>query len=55
MIIPLVTLWALLFVSCGPTVAQSVAVFDFELIDTSLEGAIRGCRFRKLGPRVSMV
>src|SRR5262249_25350117 len=44
MIIPsyLVTLWALLLVSCGPTVAQSVAVFDFELIDTSLEGAIRG-------------
>ena len=40
----LVTLWALLFVSCGPTVAQSVAVFDFELIDTSLEGAIRGTR-----------
>jgi Protein of unknown function (DUF2380) len=37
-------LWALLFVSCGPTVAQSVAVFDFELIDTSLEGAIRGAR-----------
>jgi Protein of unknown function (DUF2380) len=46
MIIPsyLVTLWALLFVSCGPTVTQSVAVFDFELIDTSLEGAIRGAR-----------
>jgi hypothetical protein len=46
MIIPsyLVTLWALLFVSCGPTVAQSVAVFEFELIDTSLEGAIRGGR-----------
>src|SRR5499433_956293 len=46
MIIPsyLVTLWALVFVSCGPTVAQSVAVFDFELIDTSLEGAIRGAR-----------
>jgi hypothetical protein len=44
MIIPsyVMTLWALLFVSCGPTVAQSVAVFDFELIDTSLEGAIRG-------------
>src|SRR5262249_13830630 len=44
MIIPsyLVTLWAVLFVSCGPTVAQSVAVFDFEWIDTSLEGAIRG-------------
>ena len=40
----LVTLWAVLFVSCGPTVAQSVAVFDFELIDTSLEGAIRGVR-----------
>jgi hypothetical protein len=38
------TLWALLFVSCGPTVAQSVAVFDFELIDTSLEGFIRGAR-----------
>src|SRR5207248_958423 len=34
----------LLCVSCGPTVAQSVAVFDFELIDTSLEGAIRGAR-----------
>ena len=40
----LVTLWALLFVSCTPTAAQSVAVFDFELIDTSLEGAIRGAR-----------
>jgi hypothetical protein len=40
----LVKLWALLFISCGPTVAQSVAVFDFELIDTSLEGAIRGAR-----------
>ena len=39
-----VTLCALLFVSCGPTVAQSVAVFDFELIDTSLEGATRGAR-----------
>src|SRR5262249_55965066 len=46
MIIPsyLVTLWALVFVSCGPTVAQSVAVLDLELIDTSLEGAIRGAR-----------
>ena len=40
----LVMLWAVLFVSCGPTVAQSVAVFDFELIDISLEGAIRGAR-----------
>ena len=39
-----VTLCALLFVSCGPTVARSVAVFDFELIDTSLEGATRGAR-----------
>ena len=38
----LLTLCALLFLSCGPTVAESVAVFDFELIDTSLEGAIRG-------------
>jgi Protein of unknown function (DUF2380) len=46
MLIPsyLVTLSALLFVSCGPTAAQSVAVFDFELIDTSLEGGIRGAR-----------
>jgi hypothetical protein len=40
----LVALWAVLFVSCGPAVAQSVAVFDFELIDTSLEGASRGAR-----------
>ena len=39
-----VALCALLFVSCGPTVARSVAVFDFELIDTSLEGATRGAR-----------
>jgi Protein of unknown function (DUF2380) len=39
-----VILWALLLASCGTTVAQSVAVFDFELIDTSLEGAIRGIR-----------
>src|SRR5262249_7453438 len=39
----LVILWAL-FVTCGPAVAQSIAVFDFELIDTSLEGAIRGAR-----------
>src|SRR5260370_41382126 len=40
----LVTLWAVLFVNCTPTVAQSVAAFDFELIETSLEGAIRGAR-----------
>jgi uncharacterized protein DUF2380 len=39
-----VTLAALLFLSCGTSVAQSVAVFDFELIDTSLEGEIRGVR-----------
>jgi hypothetical protein len=32
------------FVSCGRSDAQSVAVFNFELIDTSLEGAIRGGR-----------
>jgi hypothetical protein len=32
------------FVSCAPSDAQSVAVFNFELIDTSLEGAIRGAR-----------
>ena len=46
MIIPssLLTLCALLFLSCGPTVAESVAVFDFELIDASLEGAMRGAR-----------
>jgi hypothetical protein len=46
MLIPsyLVTLWALLFVSCGPAAAQSVAVFDFELIDTSLEGETNGLR-----------
>jgi Protein of unknown function (DUF2380) len=32
------------FVSCAPSDAQSVAVFNFELIDTSLEGAMRGAR-----------
>jgi hypothetical protein len=44
MIIPscVVALWALLFVSCGPTAAQSVAVFDFELIDTAWK-ALSGC------------
>src|SRR5262245_44695860 len=40
----LVMVCALLLVSCGPALAQSVAVFDFELIDTSLEGAVRGAR-----------
>jgi hypothetical protein len=33
-----------MFVSCGPSPAQQVAVFNFELIDTSLEGAVRGAR-----------
>jgi len=33
-----------MFVSCGPSTAQPVAVFNFELIDTSLEGAVRGAR-----------
>src|SRR5262245_32205300 len=58
MIIPsyIVTLWALLFLSCGPTVAQSVAVFDFELIDTSLEGAIRGAqRLARLSDQLRQV
>jgi Protein of unknown function (DUF2380) len=32
------------FVSCVPSDAQSVAVFNFELIDSSLEGAVRGAR-----------
>ena len=36
--------WALLLIICGPTVAQTVAVFDFELIDTSLQGDIDGSR-----------
>ena len=33
-----------MFVSCGPSTAQPVAVFNFELVDTSLEGAVRGAR-----------
>jgi len=33
-----------MFVSCGPSTAQPVVVFNFELIDTSLEGAVRGAR-----------
>ena len=36
--------WALLLIICGPTVAQRVAVFDFELIDTSLQGEVNGSR-----------
>jgi Protein of unknown function (DUF2380) len=35
---------ATMFVNCGPSNAQPVAVFNFELIDTSLEGAVRGAR-----------
>jgi len=31
-----------MFVSCASSTAQPVAVFNFELIDTSLEGAVRG-------------
>ncbi len=34
--------WALLVVTCGPAHAQTVAVFDFELIDSSLQGQIDG-------------
>ena len=37
-------LLASLLVMCGPTDAQTVAVFDFELIDTSLQGEINGPR-----------
>src|ERR1700745_361209 len=33
-----------MFVNCGPSTAQPVAVFNFEVIDTSLEGAVRGGR-----------
>ena len=36
--------WMLLSVIAGPTAAQTVAAFDFELIDTSLEGEIKGSR-----------
>jgi uncharacterized protein DUF2380 len=32
------------FTSCGTRDARSVAVFNFELLDTSVEGAIRGAR-----------
>jgi uncharacterized protein DUF2380 len=35
---------ALLLMVHGTALAQTVAVFDFELIDTSLEGEIRGAR-----------
>jgi len=37
-----VTLWTLLFVSCGSTAAQPIAGFDFELIDTSVGGRCQG-------------
>ena len=41
----LMVAWALLLVVHGPTHAQAVAaVFDFELIDTSVEGEINGVR-----------
>jgi Protein of unknown function (DUF2380) len=40
----LVVSWIFLLAVDAPTHAQSVAVFDFELIDTSVEGEIRGAR-----------
>jgi hypothetical protein len=36
--------WMLLSVIAAPAAAQTVAAFDFELIDTSLEGEIKGSR-----------
>ncbi len=36
--------WIFLLAVQAPTHAQTVAVFDFELIDTSVEGEIRGAR-----------
>ena len=36
--------WMLLAVIAAPAAAQTVAAFDFELIDTSLEGEIKGPR-----------
>jgi hypothetical protein len=36
--------WVFLLAVQAPAHAQTVAVFDFELIDTSLEGEIRGAR-----------
>ena len=38
----LVGSWLVLLGLHGPSHAQTVAVFDFELIDTSLEGEICG-------------
>ena len=40
----LVVSWIFLLAVQAPTHAQTVAVFDFELIDTSVEGEIRGAR-----------
>ena len=40
----LIISWTLLSLLCGPANAQTVAVFDFELIDTSLEGELAGSR-----------
>ena len=36
--------WLLLTVLAAPAAAETVAAFDFELIDTSLEGEIKGSR-----------
>jgi hypothetical protein len=41
---PLAVSGVLLLAGHAPTNAQTVAVFDFELIDTSLEGEMRGAR-----------
>ena len=40
----LLMLWAVLPALSGSAGAQTVAAFDFELIDTSLEGEIKGSR-----------
>jgi hypothetical protein len=39
------------FVSCGPSDAQSVAVFNFELIDAELRSSLRLVRPRRCSPR----
>jgi hypothetical protein len=44
---------ALLVVICGPAHAQAVAVFDFEFIDTSLQGEIDGAGADELTPIAS--
>ena len=45
----LVTLWALLFISCGPAVAQSVAVFDFEIVSHAVR-SLWGMSGRRMVP-----